>query len=143
MNSMPQGPGPTVRFVGRVESPLKDRADAPRQADETAPEAWLVFDDDVAPGLDGLTSGDELFLLTWLHLADERALRVHPRGDRSRPRRGVFSTRSPRRPNPIGLHRVRIRAVDGPRVLVHPLEVVDGTPILDIKPVMRSERDRR
>ncbi len=135
--------GPTARFVGRVESTLKDRADAPRQADETTPEAWLVFDDDVVAGLDGLAPGDEFFLLTWLHLADERALRVHPRGDSSRPARGVFSTRSPRRPNPIGLHRVKIRAIDGPRVLVHPLEAVDGTPILDIKPVMWREGDLR
>lgn len=148
-NPAPRDPGeafealPAPRFVGRVESPLKDRADAPRQNDETAPEAWLVFEDDVAPGLDGLTPGDEIFLLTWLHLADERALRVHPRGDPDRPARGVFSTRSPRRPNPIGLHRVTIRAVEGPRVRVHPLEAVDGTPILDIKPVMREEGDRR
>ena len=135
--------GPTARFVGRVESTLKERADAPRQADETTPEAWLVFDDDVAEGLDGLVLDDELFLLTWLHLADERALRVHPRGDRTRPARGVFSTRSPRRPNPIGLHRVTVRAIDGRRVLVHPLEAVDGTPILDVKPVMRREGDLR
>lgn len=143
MHSMTDGAGPTPRFVGRVESALKDRADAPRQADETTPEAWLVFDDDVAAGLDGLAPGDELFLLTWLHLADERALRVHPRGDPTRPPRGVFSTRSPRRPNPIGLHRVTVRALDGSRVLVHPLEAVDGTPILDIKPVMRREGDLR
>lgn len=136
-------PGPKVRIVGRVESILTDRTDAPRQADETAPEAWLVFHDDVAAGLDGLARGDELFLLTWLHLADARALQVHPRGDSTRPLRGVFSTRSPRRPNPIGLHRVTVRAIDGRRVLVHPLEAVDGTPILDIKPVMRSEADRR
>ena len=135
--------GPTVRFVGRVESALKERADAPRQADDGTPEAWLVFDDDVAAGLDGLAAGGELFLLTWLHLADERALRVHPRGDPTRTPRGVFSTRSPRRPNPIGMHRVKIRAIDGPRVLVHPLEAVDGTPILDIKPVMRREGDLR
>ncbi|MEJ2539180.1 MAG: tRNA (N6-threonylcarbamoyladenosine(37)-N6)-methyltransferase TrmO [Gemmatimonadota bacterium] len=140
---MIEGGRPAARFVGRVESPLKDRAAAPRQADETAPEAWLVFDDDVAAGLEGLAPGDDLFLLTCLHLADERAVRVHPRGDPTRPSRGVFSTRSPRRPNPIGLHRVTIRTIEGPRVLVHPLEAVDGTPILDIKPVMRREGNLR
>jgi tRNA-Thr(GGU) m(6)t(6)A37 methyltransferase TsaA len=129
-----------VRAIGRVESPLTDLADAPRQGDEGGPEATLAFDDAVAAALADLRPGDDVVLLTWLDRADREVLAVHPRSDPDRPLTGVFSTRSPDRPNPIGLHRVTIRAVDGTRVRVSDLEAIDGTPILDIKPVLGPER---
>jgi tRNA-Thr(GGU) m(6)t(6)A37 methyltransferase TsaA len=124
------------RAIGRVESPLVDPADAPKQGEEGAPEAWLVFDPAVAGGIRDLQVGDEILVLTWLHRARRDVLVVHPRGDPANPERGVFSTRSPHRPNPIGLHRVEIVAVDGLRVRVRNLEAIDGTPILDVKSVI-------
>ncbi|HEX7118380.1 MAG TPA: tRNA (N6-threonylcarbamoyladenosine(37)-N6)-methyltransferase TrmO [Longimicrobiales bacterium] len=132
-----------VWAIGRVESPLTDLAAAPRQPDEGAPSAWLVFEPDVAEGLGSLKPGDEVFVLTWLDRARRDVLSVHPRGDVSRPREGVFSTRSPDRPNPIGLHRVEIAAVDGLRVQVRSLEALDGTPILDVKPILSNDIGRR
>ena len=128
-----------IRPIGRVESPLTDPALAPKQGDEGAPDAWLAFDERVAAGLDGVAPGDELILLTWLHRADRDVLSVHPRGDASRPPQGVFGTRSPHRPNPIGLHRVTVLVVDGARVCVRDLEAVDGTPIVDVKPVLSQD----
>jgi tRNA-Thr(GGU) m(6)t(6)A37 methyltransferase TsaA len=128
--------------IGRVESPLVGRASAPRQGDEGAPEAWLVFEADVAEGLRDLQVGEEVLLLTWLDRASRDVLVVHPRGDRTRPETGVFSTRSPDRPNPIGLHRVEIAAIEGLRVRVRNLEALDGTPILDVKPVLDPGRER-
>ncbi len=128
-----------VNAIGRVESTLTDLSAAPRQPDEGAPAAWLVFEPAVREALADLHQGDEVLLLTWLDRASRDVLRVHPRGDPSRPEEGVFSTRSPHRPNPIGLHRVEITAVEGLRVRVRNLEAVDGTPILDVKPVL-SER---
>jgi tRNA-Thr(GGU) m(6)t(6)A37 methyltransferase TsaA len=125
-----------LRPVGRVQSTLTDRADAPRQPDEGAPEAWLVFDDAIAPALDGLTPGVDVLLFTWLDRGDRDTLAVHPRGDRSRPLTGVFATRAPDRPNPIGLHTVHVLSVDGTRVRVRHLEALDGTPILDVKPLL-------
>jgi tRNA-Thr(GGU) m(6)t(6)A37 methyltransferase TsaA len=122
--------------VGTVESPLLDPADAPKQGNEGAPEAWLVFIDEVANALDGIGEGDEILVLTWLDRARREVLRVHPRDDPNNPERGVFSTRSSDRPNPIGLHRVRVISIDGPRIRVHALEAVDGTPIVDVKPVL-------
>lgn len=134
---------PHLRIVGWVESPLTDLAAAPLQGDEGAPEAWLVFEPDMLEALDGLGEGDEVLVLTWLDRADRAVLSVHPRGDESRPRRGVFGTRSPHRPNPIGLHRVQIISIDGPRVGVRNLEAIDGTPIVDVKAVLSSDtRDR-
>ncbi len=127
--------------IGHVDSPLRDRTTAPKQGNEGAPEAWLVFDERVATGLDGLTVGDDLFVLTWLHESRRDVLRVHPRDDRSNPERGVFTTRSPERPNPIGLHRVRVLRIDGPHVQVSSLEAIDGTPIVDVKPVIDADRD--
>jgi tRNA-Thr(GGU) m(6)t(6)A37 methyltransferase TsaA len=126
--------------IGTVESPLTDRASAPKQGDEGAPAAWLVFDAAVAAGLDGIAVDDELLLLTWLDRADRDVLRVHPRGDLSRDEQGVFATRSPDRPNPLGLHRVRVLEIDGTRVRVDGLEALDGTPIVDVKPPLRDER---
>ncbi len=131
-----------VRPIGRVESPLLDPATAPRQGDEGAPEAWLVFDAAVADGLRDVAAGADVILLTWLDRADRDVLTVHPRGDRSRPATGVFSTRSPDRPNPIGLHRVTVLARDGLRLLVSGLEAVDGTPVVDVKPVLGEVHER-
>jgi tRNA-Thr(GGU) m(6)t(6)A37 methyltransferase TsaA len=122
--------------IGHVESSLTHRAAAPKQGAEGAPDAWLVFDPAVLPGLDGLRAGDRVVVLTWLDRADRDVLRVHPRDDPTVPERGVFTTRSSDRPNPIGLHEVRVLSVEGPRVLVGPLEAIDGTPVLDVKPVI-------
>jgi tRNA-Thr(GGU) m(6)t(6)A37 methyltransferase TsaA len=132
------GAGMDLVAIGRVESPLTDRAAAPKQGSEGAPDAWLVIEPGVAAGLDGLRPGDEIIVLTWLHQADRDVLRVHPRDDASTPERGVFTTRSADRPNPIGLHRVEVAAVDGRRVLVRGLEAVDGTPVVDLKPALRD-----
>ena len=132
----------TIRPIGRVESPLTSTADAPRQGDEGAPEAYLILDPVVQAGLNGLAVGDEIIVLTWLHEADRSTLKVHPRGDLSRPEQGVFSTRSPSRPNPIGLHRVRVLGIDEVRVHVSGLEAIDGTPIVDLKPVLGSVEER-
>jgi tRNA-Thr(GGU) m(6)t(6)A37 methyltransferase TsaA len=132
-----------VRAIGRVESSLTDPESAPRQADEGAPEAWLVFEPDVLEGLRSIRPGDEVIVITWLDRARRDALSVHPRGDVSRPQEGVFSTRSPHRPNPIGLHRVEVMAVDGGRVRVRSLEAVNGTPILDVKPVLSAHVGER
>ena len=127
---------PTLVVIGRVESPLTDPKLAPKQGNEGAPEAWLVFDETVRDALRDLQAGDEVLVLTWLDRADRSVLCVHPRDDRSNPLRGVFSTRSADRPNPIGLHRVRIVTIDGLRFRVRNLEALDGTPIVDVKPVL-------
>ena len=127
-----------VRAIATVESPLTDLTTAPKQADEGAPEAWLVFAPDVVDALDGLRVGDEVIILTWLHRSERDVLRVHPRDDVANPMQGVFSTRSQARPNPIGLHEAQILAIDRGRVRVSALEAVDGTPVLDLKPVLRS-----
>ena len=129
-----------LRPVGHVESTLTDRAEAPRQPDEGAPDAWLVLDEQYAAALDGVTAGAELVVLTWLDRADRATLTLHPRGDTARPVAGVFATRSPDRPNPIGLHDVDVLEVSGTRVHVRHLEALDGTPILDLKPVLTPER---
>jgi tRNA-Thr(GGU) m(6)t(6)A37 methyltransferase TsaA len=132
-----------VTPIGRVESVLNDPDSAPRQADEGAPEAWLIFDQSVSEGLRGLGAGDEIIVITWLDRARRDVLTVHPRGDVSRPLTGVLCTRSPHRPNPIGLHRVAIRKVDGVRVLVNGLEALNGTPIIDVKPVLSDSVGER
>jgi tRNA-Thr(GGU) m(6)t(6)A37 methyltransferase TsaA len=132
----------TLRPIGRVESPLTSTADAPRQGDEGAPDAYLILNPDVRAGLDGIAVGDEIMVLAWLHEADRSVLRVHPRGDLSRPEAGVFGTRAPSRPNPIGLHRVRVLSIDGLRLQVSGLEAIDGTPIVDLKPVLGSIDER-
>jgi tRNA-Thr(GGU) m(6)t(6)A37 methyltransferase TsaA len=128
--------------IGRVESPLADRASAPKQGDEGAPEAWLVFDPEVADALEGIAPGDEMLVLTWLDRARRDVLKVHPRSDPANPLQGVFNTRSPDRPNPIGLHRVTVAEVDGTRLRVRDLEAIDGTPIVDLKPVLRTIAER-
>jgi tRNA-Thr(GGU) m(6)t(6)A37 methyltransferase TsaA len=128
--------GFALRPIATVRSPLTDPAAAPRQADEGAPQAWLVFEPDVLDGLEGLSVGDEVVVLTWLDRAERDVLRVHPRNDLASPMRGVFSTRSPARPNPVGLHELTILEIDGLRVRVSALEAVDGTPVIDLKPVL-------
>ncbi|MEU9123335.1 tRNA (N6-threonylcarbamoyladenosine(37)-N6)-methyltransferase TrmO [Streptomyces sp. NPDC048506] len=130
----------TLRPIGRVESTLTDRAAAPRQPDEGAPDAWLVFDDRFAPALEGLIPGIDVLLLTWLDRADRDTLTVHPRGDATRRHAGVFATRAPDRPNPIGLHAVHILAIADTRVHVRNLEALDATPILDVKPLLTQGR---
>jgi tRNA-Thr(GGU) m(6)t(6)A37 methyltransferase TsaA len=123
--------------IGIVRSTLQTRADAPRQGSEGAPDALIVLEPSYADALQGIGVGDELILVTWLHEAQRDVLRVHPRDDASRPLTGVFATRSSDRPNPLGLHRVTVRGIDGLELEVGPLEAIDGTPVVDIKSVLR------
>jgi tRNA-Thr(GGU) m(6)t(6)A37 methyltransferase TsaA len=125
-----------LQAIGAVESPLTEFADAPRQGDEGAPDAVVVLDPALLDALDGIQAGDQVILLTWLDRARRDVLRTHPRNDLTRPEQGVFSTRSPDRPNPIGLHPVEVLAIDGARLRVRNLEALDGTPVVDIKPVL-------
>jgi tRNA-Thr(GGU) m(6)t(6)A37 methyltransferase TsaA len=128
--------------VGWVESPVTEMAQAPMQPDEGAPPAWLVFEPGVADAMRDLLPGTEILVLTWLDRADRGVLETIPRGDPRNPMTGVFSTRSPDRPNPIGLHRVRVIAVDGLRAQVDHLEALDGTPVIDVKAVLDKAADR-
>ncbi|HEX6461418.1 MAG TPA: tRNA (N6-threonylcarbamoyladenosine(37)-N6)-methyltransferase TrmO [Thermoleophilaceae bacterium] len=125
-----------LKPVAVVESTLKDRSDAPKQGREGAPDAWLVFEPAFIEALDGIAAGDRMILLTWLDRADRDVLRVHPRDDLANPLTGVFATRSSDRPNPIGLHEVEVLALEGNRMHVRPLEALDGTPVVDVKPVI-------
>lgn len=125
-----------LRPIGWIRSELATRDEAPKQGHEGAPDAWLEIEPWAAGALEGLAAGDELFVLTWFHLADRETLRVHPRSDPRNPLAGVFATRSPDRPNPIGLHPVTVRAIEGRRLRVGPLEAIDGTPVVDLKPVI-------
>jgi tRNA-Thr(GGU) m(6)t(6)A37 methyltransferase TsaA len=122
--------------VGFIHSPLKHREEAPRQGGEGAPDAWLEVNPMLAGGLDGIAVGDEIIVITWFHQAHRDILKLHPRGDKTMPLTGVFATRSPDRPNPLGLHRVTVLQIDGPRLKVGPIEAIDGTPVVDIKPVL-------
>ena len=132
-----------LRSIGTVRSPLRDRAEAPKQGHEGAPEAWLELDASVAEAARNLRVGDEIVVLTWLHRADRSVLEVHPRDDLRAPLTGVFSTRSQDRPNPIGLHRVTILEIGaGPRLRVSGLEAFDGTPVLDLKAALDPRRER-
>jgi tRNA-Thr(GGU) m(6)t(6)A37 methyltransferase TsaA len=128
---------PRLHVIGVVRSSLARRADAPRQGDEGAPDATILLEPSYADALQGIRVGDELTLLTWLHEADRSVLQVHPRDDETRPLTGVFATRSSDRPNPVGLHRVTVLAIDGLELAVGPLEAIDGTPLVDIKTVLR------
>jgi tRNA-Thr(GGU) m(6)t(6)A37 methyltransferase TsaA len=125
-----------LRAIGVVRSPLRSRTDAPRQGSEGAPDASILLEPSFADALHGIRPGDELVVVTWLHEADRTVLQVHPRDDLSRPLTGVFATRSSDRPNPLGLHRVTVRGIDGLELAVGPLEAIDGTPVVDIKPVL-------
>jgi tRNA-Thr(GGU) m(6)t(6)A37 methyltransferase TsaA len=132
-----------IEPVGYVRSSLKSLSDAPRQGDEGAPRASLELHAAVREGLRGVDIGDELIVLTWLHEARRDVLTLHPRNDASRPLTGVFATRSSDRPNPIGLHPVRVLAISESGLLVEPLEAIDGTPIVDIKPVLAASASSR
>jgi tRNA-Thr(GGU) m(6)t(6)A37 methyltransferase TsaA len=128
-----------LRPIGRVSSTLKTRERAPRQGSEGAPDAWLELDAPYARAVENMAVGDTVLVITWLHLADRSVLEVHPRDDPNNPLTGVFSTRSSDRPNPLGLHRVTVREITGTRLRVGPLEAIDGTPVVDIKPAMPGE----
>jgi tRNA-Thr(GGU) m(6)t(6)A37 methyltransferase TsaA len=127
--------------VGVVRSSLTQRDEAPKQGSEGAPDAWLDVTPNLVAGLDGLAVGQAIIVITWLHQARRDVLQVHPRGDQNLPRTGVFATRSPDRPNPLGLHRVQILEIAGSKLKVGPLEAIDGTPIVDIKPVLAESAD--
>jgi tRNA-Thr(GGU) m(6)t(6)A37 methyltransferase TsaA len=129
-----------LRPIGWVRSPLTDPAAAPKQGDEGAPPARIVVRPELAEAMADLAVGGTVIVLTWLHEGDRTVLSVHPRDDLTRPRTGVFSTRSQDRPNPVGLHLVTITGIDGTTLDVRDLEAVDGTPVIDIKPVLGSER---
>lgn len=131
-----------VRPIGWVASPVVERADAPPQGDEGAPDAWITLRADLQPALGGLAVGDRIIILTWLDRADRDVLQVHARGDLQRPLAGVFTTRAPDRPNPIGLHEVSVLGIDGTTLHVSGLEVIDGTPVVDLKPVLGSVHER-
>ncbi len=135
------GRGAQLRPIGVIRSTLKIRKRAPRQGSEGAPDAWLEVSPRVAAALDGLLPGSQIIVVTWFHRARRDQLKVHPRSDRSRPLTGVFATRSPDRPNPLGLHRVTLRRIDGTRLRIGPIEAIDGTPVIDIKPVLPGPAD--
>jgi tRNA-Thr(GGU) m(6)t(6)A37 methyltransferase TsaA len=122
--------------VGFIHSPLKQREEAPKQGNEGAPDAWLEVSPAVAEGLDGIAVGDEIIVITWFHQAQRDIMKLHPRGDKTIPLTGVFATRSPDRPNPLGLHQVTVLEINGYSLKVGPLEAIDGTPVVDIKPVL-------
>jgi tRNA-Thr(GGU) m(6)t(6)A37 methyltransferase TsaA len=133
----PDGKHPKLLPIGLIRSSIKQRSEAPKQGSEGAPDAWLEVNPLVAQGLDGLAVGDRIIVVTWLHRARRDVLKVHPRSDRSRPLTGVFATRSPDRPNPLGLHPVTVSEVGENRLRIGPIEAIDGTPVVDIKPVLR------
>ncbi len=131
----------SLSAIGLLHSPLKEPGEAPRQGHEGAPDAWLEINASVAEGLEGIAVGDEIIVITWLHKAQRDILKVHPRGDETVPLAGVFATRSPDRPNPLGLHRVTVLSIAGKRLKVGPIEAIDGTPVVDIKPVLPQSAD--
>lgn len=131
----------TLRPVGVIESTIKTRSEAPKQGSEGAPDAWLVVNSLAMECIEGLQVGDDIIVVTWLHRARREVMKVHPRSDPRRPLTGVFATRSPDRPNPIGLHQVKLHEITGNRLRVGPIEVIDGTPVVDIKPVLSCLRD--
>lgn len=131
-----------IKPIGVIRSELKNLTDAPLQGDEGNYEAWIELTPEMAQGLAGVKVDDELIVLTWLHLAQRDVLQVHPRGRLDAPLTGVFATRSPDRPNPIGLHQVSVLQIDGQRLKVAPIEALDGTPIVDMKPVLGQVKER-
>lgn len=131
----------TLSPLGFLRSPLTSREEAPSQGYEGAPDAWLEVHEEVAEGLEGITMGDEILLITWFHQASRDILKLHPRWDKNNPLTGVFATRSPDRPNPLGLHRVTVLAIEGRKLKIGPLEAIDGTPVVDIKPVLSHTTD--
>ena len=126
---------PLLRPIGVIRSTLVDRSDAPMQGSDGAPDAWIEIEGWAAEALHGLAVGDRILVVTWLHQADRDVLKVHPRDDPGTPLTGVFATRSPDRPNPLGLHPVTLHAIGATRLRVGPIEAIDGTPVVDIKPL--------
>ena len=126
----------SIQPVGQIQSTLRAVNEAPRQGSEGAPDAWLEVYPAFARALFGIATGDEVIIITWLHRADRDVLEVHPRGDPENPITGVFATRSPDRPNPLGFHRVTVREISEGRLRIGPIEAIDGTPVVDIKPVL-------
>lgn len=131
----------SLRPIGHIRSELRSLSQAPRQGSEGAPDAWLELNPTFAQGLSGVIAGDEIVVITWLDRADRDVLEVHPRGDCTNPLTGVFATRSPHRPNPLGLHRVTVHEIAGTRLRVGPIEAIDGTPVVDIKAVLIESAD--
>ena len=131
----------TLHPIGHIRSTLRVLAEAPRQGSEGAPDAWLDVNPTFARALLGIAAGDEVIVITWLHRADRDVLETHPRNDPNIPLAGVFATRSPDRPNPLGLHRVTVREIASTRLRIGPIEAVDGTPVVDVKPVLVSCAD--
>jgi tRNA-Thr(GGU) m(6)t(6)A37 methyltransferase TsaA len=127
--------------IGLIQSSIKTREEAPKQGYEGAPDVWLHVQDQYAAALEGMMPGDEVILITWFHRSRREVLTVHPRGDKNNPLTGVFATRSPDRPNPLGLHRVKVLEIKGTSLKVGPLEAIDGTPVVDIKPVLERSED--
>jgi tRNA-Thr(GGU) m(6)t(6)A37 methyltransferase TsaA len=136
-----RNPGASLNAIGIIRSSLKAPAKAPKQGSEGGPDAWLEVSPLVAEGLEGLTVGDDIIVVSWLHLASRDTLKVHPRNDKRNPLMGVFATRSPDRPNPLGLHRVTVQRIDRNRLLIGPIEAIDGTPVVDIKPALSCAHD--
>jgi tRNA-Thr(GGU) m(6)t(6)A37 methyltransferase TsaA len=130
-----------LRPIGVIRSSIKDRRKAPMQGSEGAPDAWIEVISSAAECLHGLRAGDQIIVLTWFHQADRSVLKVHPRSDPRRRLTGVFATRSPDRPNPIGLHRATVHEISGAKLRVGPIEAIDGTPVVDIKPVLSTLAD--
>jgi tRNA-Thr(GGU) m(6)t(6)A37 methyltransferase TsaA len=130
-----------LKPVGFVRSTIESRRDAPMQGYEGAPDAWIEIERAVADAVEGVQVGEAIIVITWLHAAKRETLKVHPRGNKNAPLAGVFATRSPDRPNPIGLHRVTVKEIAGTRIKVGPLEAIDGTPVVDIKPVLARSAD--
>ena len=131
----------SLRPIGFIRSSLTDRLTAPNQGSDGAPDAWLEIIPEVAAGLEGIAAGDAIIVVTWLHQSQRDVLRLHPQWNEANPLTGVFNTRSPDRPNPLGLHRVRVRQMDGNKLLIGPIEVIDGTPVVDIKPLLADSSD--
>jgi tRNA-Thr(GGU) m(6)t(6)A37 methyltransferase TsaA len=130
-----------VRPIGHIRSTLRTLDDAPRQGSEGAPDAWLEVNPRFERALSGLAKGDDIIVITWLHRANRDVLEVHPRGDPKNPLTGVFATRSPHRPNPLGLHRVTVYEISGTRLRIGPIEAIDGTPVVDVKAVLSDYAD--
>jgi tRNA-Thr(GGU) m(6)t(6)A37 methyltransferase TsaA len=126
-----------LRPIGVISSDLTSLADAPMQGSEGAPDAWLEVEAAFGDALLGIEAGDEIIVITWFHRADRETLQTHPRSDPRNPLTGVFATRSPDRPNPLGLHPVTVRAIDGRRIRIGPIEAIDGTPVVDLKPALK------
>jgi tRNA-Thr(GGU) m(6)t(6)A37 methyltransferase TsaA len=136
-----RGERAVLRPIGVIRSTIKKRSDAPKQASEGAPDVWLEIHPFASQAAEGIRAGDDIILITWLHQARRHVLKVHPRSDPRNPLTGVFATRSPDRPNPLGLHRVTVREISNGRLHVGPIEVIDGTPVVDIKPILCAVQD--